>query len=147
MQLEPTTPDSRFSGGPLRPEDIHSAQMPADPAVSPDGKLVAVTVLTQDRDANQQRGAIWVVPADGSAPPRQLTRGPRRDLRARFSPDGKRLAFLPNREYEWRNDLYVLDLSRSEPTRVARLPRGTLEFDWCPARQRQRRSCDEWRDW
>jgi dipeptidyl aminopeptidase/acylaminoacyl peptidase len=132
MQLESTAPDSRFSGGPLRPEDIHSVQMLADPAVSPDGKLVAVTVLTQDRDANQQRSAIWVVSTDGSAPPRRLTRGPRRDLRARFSPDGKRLAFLTNREYEWRNDLYVLDLTGGESTRVARLPRGILEFDWSP---------------
>src|SRR5260370_10332322 len=96
------------------------------------GDLVAVTVITQDPDANQQRSAIWVVPADGSAPPRQLTRGPRRDHRPRFSPDGKRLAFLANREQEWRNDLYILDLAGGEPTSVARLPRGIIEFDWSP---------------
>ena len=107
-------------------------RMLADPAVSPAGDLVAVTVLTQDPDANQQRSAIWIVPADGSAPPRQLTRGPRRDHRPRFSPDGKRLAFLANREHEWSNDLYILDLAGGEPTRAARLPRGILEFDWSP---------------
>src|SRR5229473_1522647 len=106
--------------------------MLADPAVSPFGNLVAVTVMTQDPDANQQRSAIWVVAGDGSAPPRQLTRGPRRDHRPRFSPDGTRLAFLANREQEWRNDLYILDLGGGEPTRAARLPRGIVEFDWSP---------------
>ena len=106
--------------------------MLADPAISPNGDLVAVTVLTQDPDANEQRSAIWVAPVDGSGPPRQLTRGPRRDQRPRFSPDGSRLAFLANREKEWRNDLYVLDLAGGEPTRTARLPRGIVEFDWSP---------------
>jgi len=101
--------------------------MLADPAISPNGDLVAVTVLTQDLDANEQCSAIWVVPADGSAPPRQLTRGPRRDQSPRFSPDGSRLAFLANREKEWRNDLYVLDLAGGEPTWTARLPRGLCE--------------------
>jgi len=39
---------SRFVAEPLRPEDIHVVRMLADPAVSPVGNLVAVTVLTQD---------------------------------------------------------------------------------------------------
>lgn len=109
---------------------MHALRMLADPQLSADGTLVAATVVTQDPDADQTRSAIWVVPADGSEPARPLTRGPRRDQRPRFSPDGRRLAFLSNREKEWRTDLYVLDLAGGEPARVARLPRGVLDFDW-----------------
>src|SRR5438270_11951429 len=69
---------------------------------------------------------------DGSSEPRAMTRGEGRDMRPKFSPDGTRLAFLSNREREWRNDLYVLNVGGGEATRVARLPRGVLDFDWSP---------------
>ncbi len=118
--------------GPLTPEDILEIQMVAEPQVSADGTLVAFTVTAQDAEANQARSSIWVAATDGSAPPRRLTQGPARDQRPRFSPDGKHLAFLSNREREWRHDLHVLDLAGGESTRVARLPRGILDFDWSP---------------
>jgi dipeptidyl aminopeptidase/acylaminoacyl peptidase len=117
---------------PLRPEDFLAVRMLADPQISPDGTLVAFTVIDQDRAANQLRSAIWIAPSDGSAAPRRLTHGPRRDQRPRFSTDGTHLAFLSNREFEWRPDLYVLDLAGGEAARVARLPRGILEFEWSP---------------
>jgi dipeptidyl aminopeptidase/acylaminoacyl peptidase len=106
--------------------------MLADPQISPDGTLIAFTVIDQDRATNQLRSAIWIAPSDGSAAPRRLTHGPRRDQRPRFSTDGTHLAFLANREFEWRPDLYVLDLAGGEAARVARLPRGILEFEWAP---------------
>lgn len=117
---------------PLEPNDLLAIDMLADPQLSPDGGLVAFTLLQQDAEANHVRSSIWVVPANGSSPARQLSRGPARDQRARFSPDGKRLAFLSNREREWRNDLHVIDLGGGEAARVARLPRGILDFDWSP---------------
>ena len=43
------------------------------------------------------RMALWLVPADGSAPPRRLTLGARRDVAPRWSPDGRWLAFLSDR--------------------------------------------------
>lgn len=119
-------------GAPLTPKDILEMQMVAEPQVSPDGALVAFTVVTQDAGANQARSSIWVIATDGTGSPRRLTRGPARDQRPRFSPDGKRLAFLSNREREWRQDLHLLDLAGGESTRVARLPRGILDFDWSP---------------
>lgn len=119
-------------GDSLTPKDILELHMVAEPQASPDGTLVAFTVVTQDAEANQARSSIWVVPTNGSGPPRRLTRGPARDQRPRFSPDGKRLAFLSNREREWRHDLYLLDLAGGESMRVARLPRGILDFDWSP---------------
>ena len=41
--------------------------------------------------------AIWTAPTDGMEPARQLTLGARRDLQARWSPDGRQLAFLSDR--------------------------------------------------
>ena len=41
--------------------------------------------------------ALWLVPADGSIPARQVTLGARRDVAPRWSPDGRWLAFLSDR--------------------------------------------------
>jgi acylaminoacyl-peptidase len=41
--------------------------------------------------------SLWLAPADGSAPPRRLTLGARRDVAPRWSPDGRWLAFLSDR--------------------------------------------------
>ena len=95
---------------PLVTADILEFRMVGGVETSSDGRQVAFTVVTQDPDENQQKSAIWLAPADGSSPARQLTAGKRRDLRPRFSPDGTRLAFTSNRDKEWRQDLHVVDL-------------------------------------
>ena len=43
------------------------------------------------------RQSLWVVPADGSSPPRRLTLGARNDTTPRWSPDGRTIAFLSDR--------------------------------------------------
>lgn len=59
---------------------------------SPDGEWVAVA--RYDLDFNRD---VLLMPADGSAPPVNLTRHPGVDSRPRFSPDGRALAFLSDR--------------------------------------------------
>ena len=114
---------------PLVTADILEFRMVGAVETSPDGRQVAFTVVTQDPDENQQRSAIWLAPADGAAPARQLTAGKRRDLHPRFSPDGTRLAFTSNRDKEWRQDLHVVDLGGGEPHQVLKTPRGIADFD------------------
>jgi len=118
--------------GPLTSEDILDLRVVGDVQLSPDGSLVVYAVVTLDRDANEQRSSLWLARTDGSTPPRRLTQGPRRDSRPRFSPDGTRLAFLSNRDREWRADLHVLGLDGGEATRETVLPRGIADFAWSP---------------
>ena len=121
---------------PLVTADILEFRMVGGVEVSPDGRQVAFTVITQDPDENQVRSAIWVVPADASRPARQLTAGKGRDLHPSFSPDGTRLAFTSNRDKDWRQDLYVVDLGGGEPRLVVKTPRGVADFAWSPDGER-----------
>ncbi len=106
--------------------------MPGEVQVSPDGSQCAFVLVRMDRSANVQKTSIWIVPSDGSAAAHQLTSGPNRDGMPRWSPDGRWLAFLSNREAEWRPDLYVIDMRGAEPCKVAQLPRGIEDYAWAP---------------
>ena len=117
---------------PLSALDILDLVLPGDVQVSPDGSQCAFVLVRMDRDENVQKASVWIVPTDGSAPARGLTSGPRRDSMPRWSPDGRWLAFLSNREAEWRADLYVIDLRGAEPRKVAQLPRGIEAYAWAP---------------
>jgi len=57
------------------PEDVYRLTGVADPRLHPDGTAVAFVVWRIDREESEYRSAIWLVPVDGSAPPRQLTAG------------------------------------------------------------------------
>jgi Tol biopolymer transport system component len=67
------------------------------PAWSPDGKSVA---FSSSRDGGRGRGAasLWIVAADGTSPPRQLTTPPEGiDFQPAFAPDGRSLVYTAAR--------------------------------------------------
>src|SRR3954452_20917016 len=103
----------------MRPEDVYELANAGDPRVSPDGSRVAFVVTTIDRESSEYRSAIWLVPTDGSAEPTQFTSGAKRDGSPRWSPDGRRLAFVSNRGEDKKTPahLYVMRADGGEPTK------------------------------
>jgi len=114
-----------FAARPMTIEDLVTAVRVADPQVSPDGRQVAFVRTTTDLAAGKRSAEIWIVPADGSAPPRQLTRSGKTDEAPRFSPDGRTLAFLSNRGGT--PQVYLLDLSGGEPRKLTDLSAGVQD--------------------
>src|SRR3954451_19991446 len=84
----------------MKPEDVYALTSVGDPRISPDGRRVAYVVSRTDEEANTYRTAIWVASLDGSEEPRQFTSGERNDGSPRWSPDGRWLVFVSNREGE-----------------------------------------------
>jgi dipeptidyl aminopeptidase/acylaminoacyl peptidase len=78
-----------------------------DYTVSPDGK----TVVFSARDAGLEEAwstnfDLYAVPLDGSAAPRKITTNPAWDAQPRFSPDGRRLAYLAMSRAGYEADRY-----------------------------------------
>ncbi|MBX5497323.1 MAG: PD40 domain-containing protein, partial [Bryobacteraceae bacterium] len=67
-----------------------------EPALSPDGKMVAFTVQSIDLAKNARPKHIWVVPVEGGTP-RQITHEGTRNERPQWSPDSKKIAFISDR--------------------------------------------------
>src|SRR5262245_9481404 len=78
----------------------------ADPQISPDGSTVAfVRVVVNEKD-NRYETALYAAPSSGAEAPRRLTAGTR-DTAPRWSPDGRRLAFVRPSDKD-KPQIYVL---------------------------------------
>jgi dipeptidyl aminopeptidase/acylaminoacyl peptidase len=118
----------------MRPDDIFLLRQCGAPALAPDGSVAVVSVLHPDRGTDEYRGGLWLVPVDGSTPPRPLTRG-HRDTAPAVSPDGRYVAFL-RAEPKGRPQLHLLELGGGEPVRVTDHPLGAGEPRWSPDSRR-----------
>ncbi|HEY2354385.1 MAG TPA: S9 family peptidase [Gaiellaceae bacterium] len=120
----------------MRPEDVYALTSVDDPRLSPDGRLVAYVVTHIDRAESAYRSAIWVVPIDGSAEPRRFTSSERRDTSPRWSPDGKWLAFVSNRdgddEEKAKGQLYVTPADGGEPRKLTDGDESVEAIAWSP---------------
>ncbi|GCE12979.1 S9 family peptidase [Tengunoibacter tsumagoiensis] len=112
-------------------EDLLALQIVSDPQISPDGELIAFTVLQCDARHNSTSSTIWLVERSAQlAAPRQLTRGDHHDSTPRWSPDGQQLAFLSDRTGV--SQLYLLSIHGGEALQISKLPSGITEYSWRP---------------
>jgi dipeptidyl aminopeptidase/acylaminoacyl peptidase len=105
-----------------------------DARIAPDGALVAYVVGEAAQEhVGTRRSAVWLADADGSEQPRQLTAGCRADWSPRWAPDGRRIAFLSDRQDAGVGQVYLLDLEAGgEAHRLTDHPAGVSELAWSP---------------
>src|SRR5215217_7503821 len=82
---------------PPQPDDLARFRIPTDPALAPDGGLVAFTLQRVMPGLERYRHEVWAAPTDGGEPARALAATGDHDGAPRFSPDGRWLAFLSDR--------------------------------------------------
>jgi dipeptidyl aminopeptidase/acylaminoacyl peptidase len=123
----------------MRPEDVYALTSVGDPRLSVDGERVAFVVNWIDRDENGYRSAIWGTSLDGPNEPTRLTSGTRSDSSPRWSPDGRWLAFVSNRDgadEEAHGELYVLPANGGEARRLTHGKEGVEAIAWSPDSRR-----------
>ena len=115
----------------LTADDLYRVQQVRDPQVSPEGKWIAYTVTSVDREADKRPSAIWMVNWEGTQDMR-LTYGPDSDTSPRWSPDGKYLAFLSTRPAEGKAQIWLLDRRGGEASQLTNVKGKIDSFEWSP---------------
>jgi dipeptidyl aminopeptidase/acylaminoacyl peptidase len=105
----------------------------ADPQLSPDGKWVAYQASDVALGAGTRNTDIWIVPAGGptEGPPRRLTDHAAADTRPRWSPDGRRIAFVSARDGV--SQVYVVPAAGGVAKKVTSLPTEAGGVLWIDA--------------
>jgi len=116
----------------LLPEAVLELQIPEDPQVAPDGGRVAFVRRFVDHDGLEY-SSIFVIPSDGGRLER-LTDGPRTDRSPRFSPDGRRIAWIALTDGFWEIRVHDLTTGREHAIVPGSFPPGTIA--WSPAGDR-----------
>ena len=119
----------------LTPEDLVGIRGVADPKISPDGKRIAF-VVTEPADSNKPEKArddnIWMVPVDGSEPARLFASSPKSESSPRWSPDGRRLAFLSDRGEDNQKQIWLMHADGGEAEKLTNAKAGVDSYKWSP---------------
>ena len=115
----------------LIPDDIYRMESVTEPQVSPDGLWIAYLVTTSDRDADENRSAIWMVSWDGSQQ-LQLTQPSSSIGSPRWSPDGRYLSYLAKPADAEHRQVVLLDRRGGEPRTLTGVSDDIESYAWSP---------------
>jgi Tol biopolymer transport system component len=122
-------------------KDIFQFNWTANPEISHDGSQVAFVKVNVNEKRDGYDTALWGVSTSGSSEPWRLTNGPR-DSSPRWSPDGKRLAFVsfadrngascPASNCAPNGEIYVVNADGSGLRRLTRSRADEQHPTWSP---------------
>ncbi|HVF46615.1 MAG TPA: S9 family peptidase [Pyrinomonadaceae bacterium] len=104
-------------------DDLLFLKRLADPQLSPDGRVVAFTLGTVDKAANRVVNQIYTINVDGTRQ-RQITSGTSSSSGARWSPDGKHLAYVTG------GQIWTMDPDGDDKKQVTRISTGAAGPVW-----------------
>jgi dipeptidyl aminopeptidase/acylaminoacyl peptidase len=112
----------------LTPEASLNLRSISDLQFSPDGSRVAF-VITEPPKGERRARHIWLYEKESGAV-RQFTFSAKDESSPRWSPDGKQLAFLSNRDDQ--QQIYVMRADGGEAAAVTKGKRSVQSFAWSP---------------
>jgi dipeptidyl aminopeptidase/acylaminoacyl peptidase len=115
---------------PLTFNDLMAVRRVGAPQLSPDGKWIVFDASNIDLQDNMRKSAIYLVASSGGAS-RQITEGSKQDEGPAWSPDGKVIAFVSNRD-GGAKQIYLWDVGTGGTRKISSLPGGAASVKWLP---------------
>src|SRR5215216_76139 len=116
----------------LTPEAlVYETTSASDPHISPDRTQVVYTVAKADREGDRGTSQIWLSALDGTGA-RQLSGSGDRNREARWSPDGRTIAFVSDR-VKGSSGIYLLPADGpGEARELTRHRQSVGQLEWSP---------------
>ncbi|GAB3144858.1 hypothetical protein GCM10027258_34380 [Amycolatopsis stemonae] len=111
----------------LTAEAVADREVPRTPRISPDGRWVVFVTAPVGRVGPHPVTALWLVPSDGSTPPRRL---PCTGDQPRWAADSGSVFFLAG--HEETSQLHRIGVDDSGPERLTKWPTGIDGFEPLP---------------
>jgi dipeptidyl aminopeptidase/acylaminoacyl peptidase len=115
---------------PITFNDLMALRRVGAPQLSPDGKWIAYDASNMDLANNVRKSAIYLVPSSGGAS-RQITEGTKQDEGPAWSPDGKTIAYVSNRD-GGAKQIYLWDVATGATRKISNLQGGAASVKWVP---------------
>src|SRR5882724_4189102 len=112
----------------LTPEASLNLRSISDLQFSPDGSRLAY-VVTEPAKGERRARHIWIYEKQSTSV-RQFTYSAKSDFLPRWSPDGKQLAFLSDRDEH--QQVYAVRADGGEASALTKGKRGVKDFSWSP---------------
>ena len=112
-------------------DDLYKFKLISEPVISPAGDLAVYCQHEVDKKTEKKYAHLWAVSLPNGKP-RQITHGKHSDTSPHFSPDGKTIAFLSNREDEKQPQIYLLPTDGGEARKLTDLKGEIGSFSFSP---------------
>ncbi len=110
-------------------EDLMSCKRISDPQISPDGASVMYRLSDPDIEQNKLFSDIFLAPIGGGKSV-NITNDPESEFNARFSPDGKKIAYLSSTDEG--PQIFLANPDGSDKKQITRMKNGVSGFLWSP---------------
>lgn len=115
----------KVENGRLTPEILNLFGRVTDPQLSPDGKTIVYGVSFASIEENRSNRELFTMNVDGSNP-QQITHTPKGEANARWTRDGKKIAYLTG------GQIWTMNPDGSSPVQVSDYAAGISEFEFSP---------------
>ena len=112
-------------------EDLYRFELIRDARISPDGNYIVYNQQRVNKSNEKKYSNLWIVPTRGGRP-QQFTYGDQVDALPRWSPDGKSIAFISNRNDEQQPQIHVIPFEGGEARPLTALNGEFGSLEWSP---------------
>ena len=113
-------------------EHLYDIKLIKSCAISPDGKHILYAKQFVEKETEKKYTNLWLVASDGKSEPQQFTSGKHSDSQAKWSPDGKKIAFVSNRKNTKQAQIFVIPFGGGEAIAISDIKGEINLCSWSP---------------
>jgi dipeptidyl aminopeptidase/acylaminoacyl peptidase len=116
----------------IKAEDLYKIEVVSDLRISPSGEYVIYTQQRIDPKTEDKYSNLWILPVK-SGKPKQFTSGDHKDCQPRWSPDGKKVAYLSDQsDSEKSQQIFIAPSKSGRPRQITKINGQFGCVNWSP---------------
>jgi len=111
--------------------DVFEIQYAKDPQIAPDNSRIVYVRTKMDIMTDGKASALWMINADGKEH-QKVTSNTTNESSPRWSPDGKRIAFVSSADDENGSEIYIYWVDTKQYSSISQLKQTPKNIQWSP---------------